>query len=74
LKIIVPKFFEDRGLVITPSVIKVIVLRYFDKTLIIHYPALLNTAKNTRDTFAVRVRVKVVYLSSVIVIMSFEAK
>jgi len=41
---------------------------------------LLNTAKNTReqgitkDPFAIRVRVRAAYLSSVIAIMSLEAK
>jgi len=35
---------------------------------------LLNTAKNTRDPIAIRVRVRAAYLSSVIVIMSLEAK
>jgi len=31
---------------------------------------LLNTAKNTRDPFAIRIRVRAAYLSSVIVIMN----
>jgi len=45
------------------------------------YPVLLlNTAKNTReqgttrDPFTIRVRVRAAYLSSVIVLMSLEAK
>jgi len=35
---------------------------------------LLNTAKNTRDPFAIRVRVRAACLSSVIAIVSLEAK
>jgi len=39
-----------------------------------NFPVLLNTAKNTRDLFAIRVRVRAAYLSSVIVIMSLGCK
>jgi len=38
------------------------------------YSVLLNTARNIRDPFAIRVTVRAAYLSTVIVIMSLKAK